>query len=189
MLLCGQSSHHRFANQEALKEIRRVLKPGGKLAMIWNIEDCRSSPPHPLLSLVISPSPRSPPDNKPRAWKAATAWEQQLHELIINAATDGQPRFRDDVWWQVFDEQDKEKPLFTTPIGEDKDVEWNIWLSKDALWDRVHTLSHVSMLQGEARERFRAEFDRILEEGDGRWNDKKEVLVHGISPTAWTTRL
>jgi ubiquinone/menaquinone biosynthesis C-methylase UbiE len=30
----------RFANEEALAEIRRVLKPGAKLGMIWNIEDC-----------------------------------------------------------------------------------------------------------------------------------------------------
>lgn len=28
-----------------MKEIRRVLKPGGKLAMIWNIEDCICSLP------------------------------------------------------------------------------------------------------------------------------------------------
>ncbi len=30
----------RFANNEALKEIYRVLASGGVLGMIWNIEDC-----------------------------------------------------------------------------------------------------------------------------------------------------
>lgn len=30
----------RFANEEALAEIRRILKPGAKIGMIWNIEDC-----------------------------------------------------------------------------------------------------------------------------------------------------
>lgn len=32
--------HCRFANDEALREIYRVLTPGGVLGMIWNIEDC-----------------------------------------------------------------------------------------------------------------------------------------------------
>ena len=36
----GQLTRRRFANEESLKEIRRVLKPGGKLGVIWNIEDC-----------------------------------------------------------------------------------------------------------------------------------------------------
>lgn len=30
----------RFAHEEALEEIHRVLKPGGKLGIIWNVEDC-----------------------------------------------------------------------------------------------------------------------------------------------------
>ena len=30
----------RFAQDEALHEIYRVLKPGGCLGLIWNIEDC-----------------------------------------------------------------------------------------------------------------------------------------------------
>lgn len=30
----------RFANDESLAEIRRVLKPEGYLGVIWNIEDC-----------------------------------------------------------------------------------------------------------------------------------------------------
>ncbi|KAH7162990.1 S-adenosyl-L-methionine-dependent methyltransferase [Dactylonectria estremocensis] len=31
---------HWFAEEESLKEIHRVLKPGAKLGLIWNVEDC-----------------------------------------------------------------------------------------------------------------------------------------------------
>lgn len=30
----------RFAHEEALREIHRVLVPGGVFGMIWNVEDC-----------------------------------------------------------------------------------------------------------------------------------------------------
>ncbi len=34
----------RFANKDALKEIHRVLQPGGVFGMIWNVEDCSWTP-------------------------------------------------------------------------------------------------------------------------------------------------
>jgi SAM-dependent methyltransferase len=37
-IICAQSFHW-FANQRALNEIRRVLKPGGALGLIWNVRD------------------------------------------------------------------------------------------------------------------------------------------------------
>ena len=37
-IVCAQSFHW-FANRAALAEIRRVLKPGGTLGLIWNIRD------------------------------------------------------------------------------------------------------------------------------------------------------
>jgi hypothetical protein len=42
-----QLAHHcndsRFANEEALLEIARVLKPTAVLGLIWNVEDCMAA--------------------------------------------------------------------------------------------------------------------------------------------------
>ncbi|MEX3933907.1 class I SAM-dependent methyltransferase [Paraburkholderia phymatum] len=39
-VICAQSFHW-FATREALAEIRRVLKPGGHLGLVWNVRDAR----------------------------------------------------------------------------------------------------------------------------------------------------
>jgi SAM-dependent methyltransferase len=39
-VVCAQSFHW-FAKTEALAEIHRVLKPGGKLGLVWNMRDAR----------------------------------------------------------------------------------------------------------------------------------------------------
>ena len=39
-VLCAQSFHW-FASRESLAEIRRVLKPGGHLGLVWNVRDAR----------------------------------------------------------------------------------------------------------------------------------------------------
>ncbi|MFY1667710.1 class I SAM-dependent methyltransferase [Pseudomonas sp. Pseu.R1] len=38
VLLCAQAFHW-FANEQALAEIHRVLKPGGRLGLVWNVRD------------------------------------------------------------------------------------------------------------------------------------------------------
>ncbi|MGE4610124.1 MAG: class I SAM-dependent methyltransferase [Paracoccaceae bacterium] len=40
VVVCAQSFHW-FATQSALTEIHRVLRPGGKFALIWNVRDER----------------------------------------------------------------------------------------------------------------------------------------------------
>jgi hypothetical protein len=31
----------RFANEESIREIYRVLRPGAAFGVIWNVEDCK----------------------------------------------------------------------------------------------------------------------------------------------------
>ncbi|MFI8416038.1 methyltransferase domain-containing protein [Serratia sp. NPDC078593] len=41
-VVCAQSFHW-FATPQALAEIQRILKPGGKLGLVWNVRDARVS--------------------------------------------------------------------------------------------------------------------------------------------------
>ena len=72
---------------------------------------------------------------------------------------DHEPRFRHEKWRDVFDEQLKTTPLtiqaadpiFSLPLGEHID-KWTVWLSKPDVWERYHTISYISRLQGKELE-------------------------------------
>ncbi|KAM0330024.1 hypothetical protein ACHAQA_004194 [Verticillium albo-atrum] len=177
---------HWFASVKTLREIHRVLKPRASLGLIWNIEDY----------------------NKPASWKAVTPWEQRLNELVHSLDGDGQARFRNNTWRACFEQQlpnpfktvasyaipgfaradDDKAPYFSVPIGEDT-VPFTVWLTPEALWKRLATLSQVAVLEGEGLERFRAQLADILEEKSVERNEKGEVALHGKTFFAWTSRL
>lgn len=55
---CRQAlTTRRFANNDALREMRRALKPGASLGAIWNIENCRPPP-------VVTPNSPTDPDRQ-----------------------------------------------------------------------------------------------------------------------------
>ena len=72
---------------------------------------------------------------------------------------DEHPRFRHEKWREVFDKQLSTNPLsiltaeslFSLPIGEDS-VRWSIWLGRDDIWRRFHTLSQIANLEGQQLE-------------------------------------
>lgn len=128
-------------------------------------------------------------DNKPAAWPAGSKWEQALNTRIFALPDFGPPRFRHYNWPLVFGRQaELAKPLFSTPIGEEK-FPWTVWLDKAAVWNRVHTLSHVYTLEGEDKAAFKAAFDDEVNASNGEVNDKGEVGVHGQTLLAWSTKL
>ncbi|TVY49012.1 putative methyltransferase-like [Lachnellula occidentalis] len=169
----------KFATEDSLKEIHRVLKPGGSYGMIWNVDDY----------------------NAPKDWPSRSKWQQKLKDIIYSLE-DGQPRFRHLQWKQVFENQQDSSPLqaladtfthhmprFSLPIGEES-VDWVAYLTDEAVWDRYSTLSQISNLKGSGRyEEVRKEvFDSLKAEGVER-NAAGAVALHGKTFMAWTSRI
>ncbi|RYP53295.1 hypothetical protein DL768_001652 [Monosporascus sp. mg162] len=163
---------------QALTEIERVLRPGAVFGMIWNIEDY----------------------NKPASWVATTKWEQKLNEFITSFK-DGNPRFRDESWKDVFADNlpytpfqvikntiTDHLPRFSLPLGEGK-VRWTVWLSQDALWSRLQTLSQIAVLKGAELENAKKTVEDALNGDDVERNEKGEIAVHGVTYYAWADRL
>jgi SAM-dependent methyltransferase len=67
----GQAFHW-FKQDEALREIHRVLRPGGGVALIWNARDERQ-PLQAALSEVIDPLEGDTPRRKQRDWRSLLA--------------------------------------------------------------------------------------------------------------------
>ncbi|KAH7162991.1 hypothetical protein B0J13DRAFT_26413 [Dactylonectria estremocensis] len=109
--------------------------------------------------------------------------------LSFSGHSDGQPRFRHLQWREVFDTQaEADEALFSTPISTER-AHWSVWLTPEGLWDRINTLSWNAIRQGQDKQEFKDQFDKILKQGDGSWNDKGEIEVHGSTFFAWTERL
>lgn len=68
-------------------------------------------------------------------------------------------------------------------------MKWTRWLSEEALWARINTLSQIAVLTGEDREAVVKVFKDTLLEDDVERNQKGEIAVHGVTYFAWTDRI
>lgn len=70
-------------------------------------------------------------------------------------------------------------------------MEWTVWLSDEAVWDRFSTLSQIANTEGDG-EKFedikKQVFEALKVDGTER-NDAGEVAVHGRTYLAWTSRV
>jgi len=156
---------HWFSTNEALAELQRVMKPGAMLGMIWNVEDY----------------------GKPASWKAATKWEQKMNDFSLSFKDDT-PKFKDEKWRHIFDNQSPDVLRFAAPLQAD-DIKFTVWLTKESIWARLQTLSQIAVLKGEKLEAARKVLDDALAMDDVETNEKGEVAVHGRTYFAWTERL
>lgn len=126
-------------------------------------------------------------DNQPLDWTAKYKWEESLKQQLNNLHAMGPGRFRDNLWYKVFD-QPGAQALFTTPLATNR-LPFSSNLTREVLWSRINTLSQVSVLEGTTREAFVQKFNQNLDNGEGEWNDHDEVAVHGWVYYTWTTKL
>ncbi|TGO31369.1 hypothetical protein BPAE_0001g02720 [Botrytis paeoniae] len=139
--------------------------------------------------------------NSPRDGRATTTkWEQVLKD-IVESSEDGLPRFRHGKWKQVFEDQLDSTPLqtlkdtftqdlpqFSLPLGEDH-VEWTVWLSDEAIWNRFGTLSAIAVMEPEKKEQVKQVVLGSLKGMDAERNDNGEVALHGKTYFFWTSRV
>ncbi|KAI7574474.1 hypothetical protein KC343_g23079, partial [Hortaea werneckii] len=77
---------------------------------------------------------------------------------------------------------------FALPLGEHHEP-FVKWLPKEKVWERYNTISHISVLQGDERERTYKTFMDAINGPDVETNDNGEVAVHGNTYTIWATKI
>jgi len=124
-----------------------------------------------------------------------SGWEARVRDLTWTF-DDNKLRYRHEQWRGVFDDQLKSNPLsihaadplFSMPLGESS-VPFETWLSKEDIWKRYRTISHIAVLEGEELERTRKVFFDALEAKDVETDEHGRVAVHGHTVFAWTTSI
>jgi len=115
---------------------------------------------------------------------------------VILTFDDETPRFRHEKWRKVFDDQAQSNPLtlhladplFGLPLGE-ASVEFVTWLSKDAIWSRLRTLSQLAVLEGEELNKIEKTFWDSINSEDTETDESGRVPVHGRTVFFWTSRI
>jgi ubiquinone/menaquinone biosynthesis C-methylase UbiE len=80
---------HWFANVEALREIHRVLKPGGALGLVWNVRD-ESVPWVAALSRIMKPFEGDAPRYHSQQWRRvfpAEGFSPLIEKRFVNLHT------------------------------------------------------------------------------------------------------
>ncbi|MCJ1311127.1 hypothetical protein MMC25_004797 [Agyrium rufum] len=134
-------------------------------------------------------------DNAPADWTPTTKWETKM-KAVIWEQQDEKARFRHSEWQKVFDERLKTTPwtipaadpLFSLPLGHESE-EFVYWLTKDAIWDRFHTLSMIAVMEGEQLEATKLRVYEAMNDEDAVANEKGELPLHGKTVIYWTSAI
>lgn len=149
---------HWFATPEALKEISRVLAPGGKLALIWNHEDTDELP--------------------------EDSWQIQISNNI-KKFNSNVPQSQQGTWIEAFGSEKEQ--YFEKPLDEHH-IKSKLSISKDMIWPFCNSISFITALPEEKRSKVKNLIEGIVysdklpasdldENGDIIVNMKTEIFV------------
>lgn len=123
---------HWFADKDALKELARVLKDDGKLALIWNYEDIEGLP--------------------------ETNWQVRLTNYIWSFDHDV-PQYRRQTWRKAFTDEDEK--YFELPWEEDH-FKTIVTLPREMLWPYWASRSYITALSKEKQEEVKKHAESII---------------------------
>ncbi|KAK5101531.1 hypothetical protein LTR70_000741 [Exophiala xenobiotica] len=164
---------HWMSNMQALKEIHRVLKPTAVLGLIWNIEDYLA----------------------PKDWQIHEGWHSTMWN-VMDELKDDQPRYRDQQWKKVFDEQGSSNPLslhasdplFGLPVGEES-FDFVRWVAKESVWKMFKTYSQIANLDTDRLGKVEKTFWEAIDSPQTELDDQGRVAIHGKTVIAWTSSI
>ena len=104
-------------------------------------------------------------------------------------------------WKKVFEKQLDSTPMQTLedtlthkpsswslPLGEGM-VKWIAHLTDEGVWSRYTTLSQIANLDAAKKEEVRKRVFDALKSDDVERNEKGEIVSHGVTYLAWTSRV
>ena len=107
---------------------------------------------------------------------------------ILASTEDSHPRFRHLKWKAIFEQQQASNQQLFRPLKEHT-IEWTVWLTDDALWQRYTTLSQIQVLKEPKLSEVKQQVFDTLKGSDVERNEKGEVAVHGVTYIVWASKV
>lgn len=139
---------HWFADKDSLKEIRRVLKPTGRLGMIWNFDSTSNN-----YSLKASKVDLGLTEEEV---KHKEAWEKIA--LLAHSHENGVPQYRKGVWREAFEDQD----LFDKKSVSNQFIYRILPFAKTDVFDYWLSRSYITKLSDEDKAKLKKEVGDII---------------------------